>query len=80
MKSEDTRTIKIDFTNFKAMKELMKNHEKFNTSLIGENENHEPVFISINEDNVVKVTCQHNGWARKNILWSDGTIEELYER
>ena len=80
MKLEDTRTIEIDFTDFGALKELMKNHEKFDTSLVGENENHEPVCISINKDNVINETSQHNGWTRKNIYWYDGTVEELYER
>ena len=77
---EDSRTLKIDFDDFDAMRELMRNHEKYDTSLIGENGNHESVVIGIYADCIVTETLQDNGWTRKNVLWDDGTIEELYER
>ena len=80
MKLEDTHTIEIDFTDFGALKELMKNHEKYSSSLVGENENHESVVIGIYADCIVTETLQNNGWTRKNVLWDDGTIEELYEK
>ena len=46
----------------------------------GENENGEPVLISVNPDNITVQTFQNNNWLRTNIYNRDGESEELYER
>lgn len=72
-------TIRIDFSDLKAMCEVMDKYHTTETMLFGENEEGEMTTTSIFDDAIVVVTYQKNHWVRKNILHRDGTIEELFD-
>ena len=46
----------------------------------GTNDNGESVVISVFTDKIVVETLQSNGWTRKNIYYTDGVTEELYNK
>ena len=71
-------TIKIDFQDLDAMRELMDKYHTTETMLFGKNDEGEMTTTSIFEDKIVHETYQNNHWIRKNILHRDGTIEEMY--
>lgn len=71
-------TIKIDFQDLDAMRELMDKYHTTETMLFGKNDEGEMTATSIFEDKIVHETYQNNHWIRKNILHRDGTIEEMY--
>ena len=62
------------------MLDLMDKYGGSSTMFPGQNENDEPVYISIFYDKIVTMTSQSNGWTRKNIYYRDGSSEELYEK
>ena len=70
----------IDYSNMKQMIDLMNRHNEFDTMIVGENSDGERVYTSINEDNVTVETHQKNGWVRTNVIYRDGTVEEIYSR
>lgn len=64
---------------------LKKKNEEYGFPVTGENEDGETlVFMAITSDDgelLFRVTTfQHNNWARVNIYWPDGTVEETYEK
>ena len=71
--------IRIDFSNLKAMREVMDNYHTTDTMLFGESDEGEMTTTSIFEDRIVHVTYQNNHWIRVSILHRDGDIEELYD-
>ncbi len=73
---------KITFNpnDLKGMRILMKTYGDSKETFCGENENGEPVTISVFSDRITVVTAQSNGWNRINTYYSDGTIEETYEK
>lgn len=79
--SEEKRPIwkDIDFSNGKQLLELMDHADEFPTMLSSRNEDDELVLVSINPDNIVVETYQKNLWIRKNIIWRDGSREEMYD-
>lgn len=70
----------IDFTSAKQINDLCKDFEKYKEPLVGHNEDGETVITQIHEDMIVSETFQSNGWTRKNIFYTDGSSEELYEK
>lgn len=74
------KTLKIDFGNFAELRSLMDKAEEFDTILMGENEDGESVTTSILKDKIITETLQNNGWTRKNIIYYDGSREELYSK
>lgn len=73
------KNISIDFSDHRALVDLMDRHEEFPQMLSGKNGDGEIVCTSILEDQVILETFQMNGWTRKNYFYRDGTREELYE-
>jgi rhamnose utilization protein RhaD (predicted bifunctional aldolase and dehydrogenase) len=71
--------IRIDFSNLKAMCEVMDKYHATDTMLVGESDNGERTLTSIFEDHIVHVTYQNNGWVRMNVLHRDGEIEEIFD-
>lgn len=69
----------------KGMNALMEDAkafpDKYNTMLIGENEQKERVFISVNPESICVETLQNNGWVRKNIYHYNHQYddEEIYD-
>ena len=72
-------TIRIDFSDLKAMREVMDKYHTTETMLFGKTEEGEMTTTSIYKDKIVHVTYQNNHWIRKNIYHRDGTVEELFE-
>ena len=70
----------IDLSDFGACIRLMNEYGESETPFIGKNDCGETTMTSIRRDNIVMETSQNNGWIRKNVLWRDGTTEELYGR
>lgn len=70
----------IDFSDLTSLINLMNNSEKYPTILMGQNEEGENVWISINKNNITLQTFQNNDWMRTNIYYRDGTVEELYDK
>ena len=60
-------------------KELAKNHNGYDTMLVGRNIDEETMELHILSDHIVIVTYQHNHWIRKNYYWTDGTVEEIFD-
>ena len=77
MRVED---IKFSTDDLNSMIRLMRHYKEFPMPLCCKNDVDENMIISINKDNIVVKTIQNNGWARTNIFYKDGTVEELYER
>ena len=71
--------IVFDPTDFTSMENLMRNHEKYSTMLMGNNGDGETTELHILSDHILLVTYQNNHWIRKNYYWADGTMEELFE-
>lgn len=71
--------IEIDFNDLYAMRKVMDEYHTTETMLFGENEDGEMTTTSIFKDKIVLVTYQNNHWTRKNILYRDGTMCELFE-
>ena len=38
------------------------------------------VIIEVTDDYLKLITCQKNGWLRINHYYSDGTVDETYEK
>ena len=75
-----TLTIAFDPYDLDAMRELMRQHEKYQQGMLtGDNENGESTSMSIQPEKITVVTLQENGWIRRNIYHYDGTREELYD-
>ena len=72
-------SIRIDFSDRKAMYELMDKYHTTETMLTGESDEGELTLTSIFQDRIVHVTYQNNGWVRVNILYRDGEQEELFD-
>lgn len=70
----------IDLADYNACVELMDKYGDSDMPYIGRNDFGETTMTSIGRDNIVMETFQDNGWIRKNVLWRDGTTEELYGR
>lgn len=70
----------VDFNDFGACLDLMKQYGDSELPFFGSNQEGEKVLISVNPDNIAVRTFQNNGWMRINTLWDDGTTEETYER
>ena len=73
------RKITFNPLDYASMMELMENHEKFPSMLVGENESGEMTELHVYSDHILLVTYQHNNWLRKNYYWSDGTTEEIFD-
>lgn len=74
-----TGAIRIDFSDRKAMYELMDEYHDIDTMLFGESDEGEMTTTSIFKDKIVHVTYQNNGWVRVNVLHRDGELEELFD-
>ena len=72
-------TISFDPSDLKAMRELMERYAEFESMLSGENEDGEPLTLSIDREKITTVTLQENGWVRVNVYHFDGTREELFD-
>lgn len=70
--------LEIDFSDLPAMRKVMDNYHHLTTMLIGKSDSGEDTYTSVNSDHIVHDTFQKNGWVRRNILWYDGTSEEMY--
>ena len=46
----------------------------------GENEDGEHIFVTMRNDVIELQTYQSNDWICKRYFYSDGTVEELYEK
>ena len=73
-------TINIDLRDLEASKKLMWEYGDSKMPFFGENSDGEHTITSIFEDHITHITYQHNGWIRTNILYYDGTMEELFDR
>ncbi|MCD7784452.1 MAG: hypothetical protein LUH18_02560 [Oscillospiraceae bacterium] len=73
---------KITFNpnDLKGMQSLMKIYGNSSEPFCGENGNGEPVTISVFSDRITVATTQSNGWSRVNTYYSNGTVEETYEK
>ncbi|MCC8131035.1 MAG: hypothetical protein LIO72_04720 [Ruminococcus sp.] len=73
---------KITFNpnNLKEMQNIMKTYGNSSELFCGENEKGESATISISPDRITVVTTQSNRWSRINTYYSDGTVEETYEK
>lgn len=71
--------IRIDFQDLPAMRKVMDQYHTTETMLFGENTEGEMTTTSIFEDRIVMETYQKNHWVRRNILYRDGTCEELFD-
>lgn len=71
---------KIDFTNSSKLLDLMANSEKYDTVIMGENQDGEFIMTEIYPDRIKTETLQKNGWTRSKVYWKDGTIEEIYSK
>lgn len=73
--------ISVDFEQFEECKKLMKElGREHGMPFLGRNEEDESVVIWIFKDRISVQTLQKNGWLRTNILWADGTREELFDK
>lgn len=72
-------TIKIDFQDLPAMRKVMDEYHTTETMLFGENTEGEMTTTSIFEDKIVVVTYQNNHWVRKNTLYRDGSMDEMFD-
>lgn len=73
--------IHFDSTDPALLRKLMAEHGDSTFPYFGTNEEGETIEISINPDNIVLRTFQHNGWIRKNYFDKDGYPEgETFER
>lgn len=79
MTTFDGKTINFDPSDRKGMCELMKRADEFKEMCFGKNTEGEDVTISVNKDNIIVATSQHNGYIRTNIYYDDGLSEEMYE-
>lgn len=57
---------------------LMDRHEDYPEMLFGKNENGEDVTLSVNEYNITVQTFQSNHWIRENVVYRDGSTDELF--
>lgn len=57
---------------------LMDRYEDYPEMLFGKNENGEDVTLSVNEDNITVQTFQSNHWIRENVVYHDGSTDELF--
>lgn len=76
----DFKGFEVDLNDYRGCIALMDKYGDSESAFFGNNEEGEDVIISINEDNITLQTLQDNGWIRTNVLWRDGTTEELYDR
>lgn len=72
--------IEVDFKDRKHCLELMDEYGDTKMPFFGENTEGESVIIGITHDSIAVDTFQKNGWCRRNVLWRDGTTEELYSK
>lgn len=70
----------IDLDNIPAMRALMATAEKYPEIMTAQNADGEKVLAAIKTDHIIMDTTQENGWIRRNILWHDGSTEELYSK
>lgn len=54
--------------------------DRFDMPLVGENGDGEMVMTEATSEFVKITTYQHNGWVRVNYFYTDGTVDELYEK
>lgn len=54
--------------------------DQFDMPLVGENEDGDMVMMEVTQEFVKITTYQKNGWVRVNYFYSDGTVEELYDK
>lgn len=68
--------VKLSYQDFDASLNNM------NTNLLsGKNTDGENVILQrLSRDCILLITCQDNGWLRKNYYYEDGSTEETYER
>ena len=71
--------IRIDPSDYSSLLKLMDDHEKYDSTYIGKNDEGETIFITILEDSITLRTFQDNGWIRENIFWRDFTTEEIFD-
>ena len=69
----------VDFEDLEACKEVMRQYGSSEYPYAGLNEDDEQVTINVYKDHITVLTFQENGWMRKNVIWDDGTKEELFE-
>ena len=48
--------------------------------MVGKDEDNDSVIVSIDKKCATIRTLQDNGWARINVYWKDGTVEEYYQK
>lgn len=68
----------VDFSDFEKCKALMEERGDKEVYYVGRNLKNEDVLIMVSIDNITITTNQNNGWTRTDVLWKDGTQEELY--
>ena len=75
-------TFEVDFENVQNCKELMKalGTENGMPYLGRGKESEGDQVIWIFKDHITGQSMQDNGWVRTEILWADGTKEELYDK
>ena len=67
-------------SDWNSMLELMDKYGDEPLPFHGEDENGDPIIISVNPDNITTETFQSNGWTRTNIYNRDGYCEGLFDR
>lgn len=72
------KTIEFDPYDLDGIRKIIEENKDSREPFFGENKEGEAVSISVNNDCVVVVTEQKNGWNRKNTYYTDGTREELF--
>lgn len=75
-----TGMISTNFIDSVYLKQFIEAYKDRRLPMTGVNESGENVIVSVSSDNVSVRTLQNNGWARLNVYWLDGTVEESYER
>lgn len=54
--------------------------DQLDMPLVGENEDGDMVMTEVTQEFVKITTYQQNGWVRVNYFYTDGTVEELYDK
>ena len=76
----DDANITIDLTDLSAMRVLMDTYNNYPELMLARTNTGESVLVSIRPDHIIADTTQQNGWIRRNVLWRDGSSEELYSK
>lgn len=66
--------------DLRQVRELCRDWLAYPMPLAGTNEDGEDTLMEVCEGFILVRTFQSNGWVRKDYYYTDGVVEELFER